>query len=158
MTHLEDLLIGPGSPINDQNVVYLTGLTNLRVLALSDSSLTDEGLKALSKLRNLEQLVLHEGQGFSDKGLAYLEGMNRLQSLQLGTGINTITDDGLDFLKGMKNLEVLNIRGWQITEKGWGKLRAMQKLKILTVGRDDYDQSTLARMKSALPHLRITSY
>jgi hypothetical protein len=158
LTSLEDLLISSGCPINDQNIVHLTGLTSLRVLAISGKMLTDEALKDLSNLKNLEQLILHEGQGFSNKGLAHLEGMSRLQSLELGTGSHTITDEGLDSLQGMTELAVLNIRGWQVTETGWKKLIGLKNLKILIVGLDDYHEETLARMRSARPSLRITSY
>ena len=50
----------------------LKGLTNLKVLALSNSQVSDAGLEHLKGLKNLEVLTLHNTQ-VTDAGVADLQ-------------------------------------------------------------------------------------
>jgi internalin A len=77
------------SPIGDNGMKYLKGLTKLRVLNLDDTDITDNGLEELRGLVELRQI--------------YLPG--------------DITDMGIKHLGNMRNLEVIRMPGRKITAK-----------------------------------------
>ena len=88
------------------------GLTNLAVLALSDTRITDSGLKHVSGLTELEVLSIDR---------------------------TNITDAGLHNLMGLNKLEVLNLRRTKVTDDGVSKLhRALPGCKILHRGGPKY--------------------
>ena len=85
------------SPFDDEGMRYLSGLKELKHLALRDTLVTDEGLKHIAGLTKLEVLDLY-GAKVTDAGLKQLSNLTHLQKLNvLGA---SITDQGLDALAG----------------------------------------------------------
>ena len=83
----------------------LAELTNLRVLDLSGTQITDAGLAHLAGLTNLKVLNIGE-TGITDAELVHLAGLTNLQELDL-TGCQGITDVGVEALK--EKLPDLNV-------------------------------------------------
>jgi hypothetical protein len=80
------------TPITDDGLKHITGLTKLKFLNLAgepfrrgglavNPEITDAGLKHLERLVNLESLKIYGHHGVTDAGLAHLEGMTRLKKL-----------------------------------------------------------------------------
>jgi len=71
----------------------MEGLHGLRILALEQTAVTDEGLKVLKHFPDLEELSLMESRDFTDEGLVCLSSLTRLKRLSLrwtfitGTGL-----------------------------------------------------------------------
>ena len=110
--------------------MHLAPLHQLVDLYLSDSQVTDAGLRHLANLTNLEFLTLSSraeaGQwvdrlSITDAGIAHLSGLTKLQYLSL---CNThTTDAGLHYLSGMEGLQVLFLDNTEVSEDGIAELR-----------------------------------
>lgn len=127
MTELEELVL-VGASITDEALVYVAGHSSLRVLWLSETSITSGGLRHLRDLTSMERLYLRNTH-LTDAGLSELEGMTSLRVLELsGT---RITDAGLRHLKGLTSLTRVSLLNTYVTERGVAKLRkALPKCKI----------------------------
>ena len=97
-------------------------------LELSDTKITDEGLKDLAKLQNLKTLFLG-GTKITDAGLKEVTKLQKLKWLDL---VNTqITDAGLKELVKLRDLQLLDLYGTKITDTGFAELeKAMPNCKI----------------------------
>jgi len=99
-------------------------------IALTDSDITDDGLKDLSRFSNLETLNLSWTR-ITGKGLFYLKNLKGLTNLDLeGTDL---TDAGLMTLAGLESIEILNLRQTNITNNGIPHLARLKKLHRLNV-------------------------
>ncbi len=144
---LRDTLVrGPG-------LVHLKKLSGLRVLSLSESPVGDLGMQVLEALPNLERLELF-GTGISDVALAHFSGLSKLNWLNLQD--TNITDDGIKHLTGLKNLATLNLSGTQITDAGLRALANLPKLKSLNVEFTGATDAGVAKLRKALPELKVT--
>ncbi len=68
------------TPVTDQGLSHLAGMTQLTRLHLENTGITDAGLDAIKGLGNLEYLNLY-GTQVSDAGLAKLSGLKKLKKL-----------------------------------------------------------------------------
>ena len=97
-------------------------------LDVKDTQLTDEGLVAVGKLKNLTRLRA-EKTTVTDAGLAHLGELNFLESLNLyGT---KITDTGLDHLSKLPNLRRLYAWDTQVSKEGATKF--MEEASLIEV-------------------------
>ena len=69
--------------VADEAVQRLQSCTGLEILRLGDNKLTDEGLKSLTRLKQLKELQLHGNAAVTDDGLARLRGLPQLELLSL---------------------------------------------------------------------------
>ena len=98
---------GPYQIDNDDDMVYVKGLTNLEVLELSRTKVTDKGLDHLKGFTKLQRLDLG-GTQVTDKGLERLERLTRLETLNL-ENTTGVSDFGLVHLPRMRrNMVVAN--------------------------------------------------
>lgn len=105
---------------NDQELAAIGTLTNVFSLRLEDSpDVTNDGLATLSNLP-LHTIDI-SGTSISDDGLRHLSKMTKLARLDLDSA--QITDEGLEHLKGLFGLEYVNLRGTQVTDEGAEKLQ-----------------------------------
>lgn len=83
-------------PFNDQELAAVIDHINVfrgpRMLDFQGSPITDEGLRCLTRVRDLETLQL-ESTPITDAGLVYLEPITTLKEVQL-TG-SKVTDEGV---------------------------------------------------------------
>jgi hypothetical protein len=109
-------------PVADSDLVELEGLEDkLMRINLSRTSITDDGLKRISRMHGLEQLRLASPR-VTDAGLECLSELKQLRFLHL-IGM-PITDAGLDRLHSLTSLESLYLDDTQATEGGIGRLLA----------------------------------
>lgn len=111
---------------------HLRGLVRLRVLDLSYSEISDEGLPHLAGLTSLMRLDLSQTE-VSDAGLAHLAGLTNLRALNLeGT---RVTAAGLKRLAGLRGLRFLDVRWTGVDDFGAQELRrAFPKAKVEFTG------------------------
>lgn len=98
-----------------------------RVIA-SAPIISDVGLAAIAKMKNLESLGL-EGNAITDDGLMKLRVLSRLQYLRLD--YTPITDVGLQSLSSLADLEWISLEGVNITDDGLKALSGLAKLETL---------------------------
>jgi len=117
---MEDNL-GP-TDASDQILAGASLFTNLRELwATHSTSVTDDGLAHVGKLKHLEVLDL-QLTAITDRGLAHISHLPELRELRLDC--TAVTDAGLIRLEEMTGLRELGLSDTEITESGVQRLQA----------------------------------
>lgn len=115
--------------VDDAVLIELGRLANLQELTLSNSTVSDRGLRQLLANKNLKKLYL-EGCGLTDESLEIVSQMSILEDL--GLRDNTLlTDRGLGNLSRLKKLQILRFRGSQFSGLG---IEQLVDLPITTLG------------------------
>ena len=124
------VLILNKTKISDAELVHLEGLTSLEQLYLNGTLITDEGLVHLKELGQLKLLHVHDTK-VTDAGLVHLGEMRSLQRLDVGQ--TQVTDEGLAHLKGLTNLKGLNLNRTKVTDEGLVHLKGLNNLEWLNL-------------------------
>lgn len=117
---------------------YLVQMKNLKRLALSLGTNSDQVADQISSMRSLEQLNLH-GHQLSDDGLRKLSKLTTLRRLDISLDFeanmkhytNRISDRGLESLVTLKNLESLGLSRTPVTDVGLQHIAKLPALKHL---------------------------
>ena len=104
-------------------------LTGLRILSLSSTGVTDEGLEYLRPLHSLTALELTQA-GIGNRGLAVLKGLPALEHLYLNTGL---TDAGLKQVAQVSSLRWLRMATGNIQGPGLVELARLPRLERLCI-------------------------
>lgn len=80
--------------ITDAGMKHLAGLTQIRILNLSETGISDGGLRHLKGMMDLEELVL-SSTAITDAGLEHLKALRSLKFLSLDTGVTPAGLQGL---------------------------------------------------------------
>jgi Leucine-rich repeat (LRR) protein len=119
--------------VTAKGIAELRALGNLKTLDLAYTDLKNEGVKQLRDFTNLRTLILFNTQ-IDGNALKDLRNLKDLQMLDLG-GNYGIGDNLKDLdLKQFGGLESLNLSFTAITDASLAELRALAKLKTLTLG------------------------
>ena len=131
--------------VTDAGLKELAPLTNLELLDLNGTQVTDAGLKELAHFKNLRILNLWRTQ-VTDAGLKKLAPLTNLELLDLnGT---QVTDAGLKELAHFKNLRILHLWRTQVTDAGLTNLAPLTNLYVLDLNST---QVTDAGLKNLAP-------
>ena len=138
------------SGVSDEHMKYAAAFPELRSLDLLYSRVRHDGLKTVSKLKNLEHLSLSGyNSGIGDHDIRPLADCGNLRSLSL---MNTaVTDQSMQLLAELPSLRSLNLSGTKVTDAGLARLSKHQNLESLTVhgsGITDRGVQHLATVKS----------
>jgi hypothetical protein len=145
---------------NDAAMPFLTGLTELRELTLSDTGVSDQGLVNLKDLKNLEVLRLRKLQtnGASFKSVP----CQKLRVLEVGRTAFGI--EGWRFMKKMPNLEILRAGECGFGDDALKSLRGCTNLQELYLGKNGITDNGLKSLgglkklqKLSLPNNRTIS-
>ena len=126
----------PGTVVDDI-LEDLLPLTEIGVLGLQGTKITDAGLKHVAGFKKMFQLYLGQ-TAVTDAGLKELATLERLE--HLGLENTQITDVGVNTIVNLKNLKYLNIGGTAITDdclKGVGGLPQLGMLCLYSTGVTD---------------------
>ncbi|MEM7233390.1 MAG: glycosyltransferase, partial [Planctomycetota bacterium] len=119
------------------------GFAWLNHLVLTDTRVTDSGLRNLSRLKRLFSLRL-EGTQVTDRGLAPIARLPHLQNLHLDR--TAVTDDGIAALTNSHRLRTLSLTRTGITDRALsGVGDAMRRLAFSHTRVSDHGVETLAR-------------
>jgi hypothetical protein len=139
--------------ITDEGLRNLSGLRQLKVLALNGTKIDGSGLGHVPFPRRIEGLALSDAP-VTDEALMHIEQMTNLKWLIL---TNTkITDRGMSHLAALKSLEDLQIEGTVVTDEGLGYLKAMTSLKRVLLGDTQTTANGRAGLRQALPNCRVS--
>ncbi len=117
--------------VTDEGLKALKGLDNLRELGLNHKKVTDEGLKELRELTNLRSLSLDECPGVTDAGMKELAGLKDLRRLSLT--FTRVKGPGLRDLKGLKQLQTVQYSRDAVTDEILRNMREAGMLHQLSV-------------------------
>src|SRR6185312_4829645 len=102
----------PNINVRDKGIAYLSGLTKLRELRLSQCHVEAPNLTPFQHLESLDLSYTT----FNDAGMKNLAGLHSLRRLTLRDSL--VTDEGLKSLAGLTNLEELDLYGVKVTDAG----------------------------------------
>ena len=141
-----------------ETAVVGTGTSSLhgvRVLSLTRSSVSDEGLLVIRTIPRLKCLILDE-TAITDDGIAHLGAARSLEALYIAR--TRITDHGLTYLRGLTGLRTLFVDGTAITDAGLRELSSLKSLKQLSVRETRISDTAVAALQRELPNLLILKY
>lgn len=119
--------------ISDDGVKALAACKSLKVLALDDLFVGSDGLAALTGLTNLEELYV-AGTIIDDHSCQLIADIPLLKKLRLAR--NQVTDDALATLSACSSLEELDLsEDSKITDAGMAHLAKLVQLKKLNLWR-----------------------
>ncbi len=116
-----DLSASPPA-LNDDEFRQITALSELRILKIDESRLTDEGAGRVSWLVNLEELRL-TSPFITDRTLEAIARLPKLRRLCLMSP--QITDAAIDTIGSMKDLQQVNLTGTRVTREGLNRLHQL---------------------------------
>lgn len=126
----------------------IDGLTQLEILDLRETQVTDADLKCISNLIGLQYLLLSETR-VTGNGLKHLARMTQLKVLYLdGTDVG---DAGFEHIEELTQLHTLNVAKTQITDVGIEHLKALRQLRWLEVGDTRTTLSKWEELSADLP-------
>lgn len=140
------------TPLTDAGLAHVKELTRLKKLFLSGTQVTDAGLAHVAELTQLEVLFLGKTQ-VTDAGLVHLKGLANLKGLFLYQ--TRVTDAGLAHLAAMSSLEELGFRYTVLTDHGLVHLKTLTNLQQLDVRNTKVTPAGTAELKKLLPSLQV---
>jgi Leucine-rich repeat (LRR) protein len=152
-----------GKPLSDEALARLVKNygDHLSALELTNTGITDAGLRHLAGLTHLPDLSLRNNDHrpappgaapspntITDAGLVHLKGLTTLRTLNLG-GL-PVTDAGLDAIKDLPNLEQLYLDRTEVIGCGLGRLKSLPRLTALYLDRSAVTDEGLDHLKGAV--------
>lgn len=141
--------------ITDAGLAHLSGMTDLRKLALNGTSVTGPGLRHIAQLRKLELLSL-DNTPVTDEGLAHLRDLRSLKMLFMSD--TKISDEGLrqlTHLSHLDSLEDLQFSNTNVTDEGLKHLYTLTGLKRVLLGGTNTTPAGVSALREALPNCKI---
>jgi Leucine-rich repeat (LRR) protein len=136
--------------VGDSDLASLAALPGLNRLDLSQTRISDHGLRQLKSAPAITDLDLRYAELITDEGISVLKTWKRLKRLDLeGT---KITDSALQHLSALSSLESLNISSVLVTDAGTEALTSLTNLKELTLGGNKLTDAGLQPLRQ-LPGL-----
>jgi Leucine-rich repeat (LRR) protein len=149
---LDDVYFFDSHRVSDEEFKELTGLKNLRRIAIEDSQVSDVGLAHVAQVQNLECLWL-DGTQITDAGLKHLAHQVNLK--QLGLSRTNVSDAGVASLNKLRDLDNLELNGTQITDAGIEHLKLLRKLKYLRLYDTGVTPKGILDLQRVLPNCQI---
>jgi len=151
LTHIQKLAV-LDCELSHRKLDSLAGLTRLRELSLYGLRIEKPDLAFLERLPALSTLLL-QGQRVSN---AALEPIGRLAHLKCLVIYDTnLTDADLQQLRGLASLEELHLDRNLISDAGLEHLQGLKSLKGLWIDQRLIDSPGMAKLKQALPGLKV---
>jgi len=172
--NVTELQFGPKT--TDADLAAFQVIPTVQSISLSNTQITDDGLRHLTKFHGLQSLDLNHTD-ISDKGLVSLQKLRSLSQLKLGytsvsvssavflarhfhcpsldlSGLN-MTDDDVNLLGDKRFLNNLELRDNQLTDKGIKEILASSNLESLDLSGNNFDGSCLAGNSSSIQTLTL---
>ena len=165
-------------PISDENVRFLSRLSNLKKVYICDEGnagvffkqlqgmrsvedifidttpVSRVGIQYIATLPNLKQLTFHNGN-LNNQGLAAIRNHPTLETLKVnGT---KITGDGLAVLCEIPKLQCVMLKNVKMSQTGFENLKKLTNLKELCLGDWRLDEPEMVELQKALPNCKITN-
>jgi hypothetical protein len=137
---------------DDEDCALLSGLPGLRAINLTESKISDQGLKLVCEIQSLESLAA-SCTDITDFGLESLTQLVDLRELDLS--LTMVSDDGLPKIGALKTLEQLRLASTSISDEGVSHLLKLQKLKWLDLSETAVGEDGIAVLQAGLGSCQI---
>jgi hypothetical protein len=138
----------------DLELAHVGKLGRLKLLFLTSSLVTNNGMERLKDMRHLRYLDL-SGTCISEEGLAHLKGLHRLESLYLN-GNTLLGDVGLMHLRSMGRLGFLSLNETGVSDAGLIHLKELSNLKYLYLNYSKVSKDGASKLRLAMPRTVIS--
>jgi hypothetical protein len=132
-------LLGP--QVDDNSLKILQDAPELRILSLTNTKVTDQGLAQLGRMSQLECLYIANVDHTTFMGPSAA----RLDTEPL------ITGKGLGALKGLANLQVVQLLGPSTTDDDLQTIKQLKKLVLLDLVQTNVSEAAVAELRKQLP-------
>lgn len=119
-------------------------LPNLLDIDLANTKITNDELSSLAKLKALKVIDL-SGTGISTQGIEHLKDLSQLEELNLKD--TKIDNNSLAVIAGLRNLQKLYLDNTAITGSGLATLKEMQSLRVLSLTNTKIDNDSLGELE-----------
>ncbi len=134
-----------GTWVADADLRHLSQYSDLSVLDLSLTHITDQGMQEIKNLRGITDFNLYFAEYITDEGVAAIKDWKNLKRLNLhGTKAG---DTALEHIAGITSLESLNVGSTLMTDVGLERLTALTNLKELTMGGNELGDAGLQALR-----------
>jgi uncharacterized protein YjbI with pentapeptide repeats len=133
------------TPVTDKGLKWLAECPNLQSLKLRGTKITDAAFASLSKLKALNDLDI-SGTSVTGVGIAQLKELVDLGSLNLQD--TSISDAGIAGLDGHPKLMQLNLKDTAVSDAGIAKIAGLPSLTELKLESSDVTKAGVDRFKS----------
>lgn len=147
------------SNLADAQMPMIATFRRLRVLNLSQTAVTDEGLRFVSQLSELQELAAPPQ--ITDRGLKCLADLRALRQLYLGE--TKVRGPGLRYLSRLPKLQTLRCGDTDLSDDAAEALVECRSLQRLVLSRTQVGDATVARLAElteldylALEETRVT--
>jgi len=137
-------VLGKGSLITDRSLERIATCTEISVLALHSTSITDEGIKKLQNLKKLNTLWLADND-ISGKTLTFPSD-NAITHLNLA--YTRVTSQELKNLANARKLQSLNLIQCKMNLGGFNEIANLKDLEYLHLGKTEVDDDCIAELNS----------
>jgi Leucine-rich repeat (LRR) protein len=142
-----------GSPdVTGTGLAPLAALPNLEELDMSFGGATDEGMKTVTKLKQIKRLSVLNARNITDAGLKTIATMSNLRDLDVGQN-STITDTGIIHLTKMKDLEKLAVTNTSFSERALEYVVKMPNLRSLKMYGTHVPAEALSKLLPTMPKI-----
>ncbi len=138
--------------ITDQSIPHIAHLSELRVLELAYTAISDEGAMIFSGLDHLHTLGLTH-TAITNTGLKEICKLSNLRELWLNGTL--IDDEGMVHISNLKQLVLLGLSSTRVTREGLVELEALEQLLRLYMFNTSIDEAAADTFRSKLIHCRI---
>jgi internalin A len=139
-----------GTWVEDTDLRRLKQFTDLRVLDLSLTHITDGGMQEIKNLRGITDFNLYFAEYVTDEGVAAVKDWKQLKRLNLhGTKAG---DTALEHISGITSLESLDVGSTLMTDVGLERLTMLTNLNELTMGGNELGDAGLQALRQ-MPNL-----
>lgn len=156
-----DTLNLSASNIDDDQVVYLNQMPNLKTLDLSSTRLTGRGLAKLKRLKELESLRFGSNSDYEPMLLA-LQGSEKLKTLSLEFVDPPLSEAEARIIASCKNIERLDLETSLTSNEALQILSKLPKLNYLNVQSCLISSNAVENFKKLYPpgkiHVLFTRY
>lgn len=149
----------PPKNFTGSGLVHFASLKQLEDVSIGGCLAGDEALVSLSKIKTLTRLrIWHDGN--TNEGVKHLKELP-LESLMLGQRLSYSppscpNDETIAILLDIKTLKSLTLSESRFGYESLIRLKQLPKLTQLTLDSVDISDADFERLKSDLPHVRLT--
>ncbi len=123
---------GFGIAVSDAGVRHLRACTELAMISLEQTRITDASLKWLSQIPSLRRINIG-GTGITSRGIRTLEPLSRLTYLKLQD--TAVGDEACATIASFQELDGLSLEGTKVTGAGIRQLTGLKKLDFIAFSR-----------------------
>lgn len=150
------LRLGDNPDVNDDVLLCLDHLSDLKYVYLWSTEVTDKGLAHIQHLKKLEELKVSNTKGVTGYGIAKMDCLKALHHLDADHCKNM--GAALAALNGSAALQSTSLRSCDLTDQDLNSLCKLSNLVGLTLdGNENVTDSTIIKLAAHFPKLQTLS-